>query len=39
MTAPVLDVSDIVVRFSGLTAVDGLSFALHPGRGPRCHRP
>jgi ABC-type branched-subunit amino acid transport system ATPase component len=31
MTGPVLDVSDVVVRFGGLTAVDGLTFTLHPG--------
>ncbi|MGY1773727.1 ABC transporter ATP-binding protein [Blastococcus sp. SYSU D00813] len=31
MTAPVLEVRDVVVRFGGLTAVDGLGFPLHPG--------
>ena len=31
-TAPLLEVRDLVRRFAGLVAVDGVSLALHPGR-------
>ena len=31
MTAPLLEVDGLTRRFGGLTAVDGLSFAVEPG--------